>query len=362
MKSFFRNWRLWLTEGYLVAAMVIASASVGVMFLRLKAERDESAAERTKDVYREAAFALRDGELESRTRKVGDYLVAEGRLGRGSWGYEIAAHGRALVWYREPRAESIKFAYVDTPEYPFWRGGFAAGLAAAALTVALMILLASRHFHSFMKERDDFIAATAHDLRTPIALLSLQTRKSSDDLRNTAMRLRNLVANLTEFLQLGGRRPAPKRERLELAALYREAFGYFREGYEDVECEVSTTGESELFALADGDLVLQIFWNLLGNELKYAAGEGPVAVRFAAERGKALVEFADSGPGMSRTARRRCFDRYYRASTVAETGKGGFGIGLCNAREFARTMGGELTVRANSPRGCVFTLELPLAS
>ena len=41
------------------------------------------------------------------------------------------------------------------------------------------------------------------------------------------------------------------------------------------------------------------------------------------------------------------------------TGKGGVGIGRCTAREFAEAMGGTLTVRANEPRGCVFTLELP---
>ena len=58
---------------------------------------------------------------------------------------------------------------------------------------------------------------------------------------------------------------------------------------------------------------------------------------------------------------RRAFDRYYRAKTVLESGKGGFGIGLCTSREFARAMGGDLSVRANSPHGCVFTLSLPSA-
>jgi len=46
---------------------------------------------------------------------------------------------------------------------------------------------------------------------------------------------------------------------------------------------------------------------------------------------------------------------------VLQSGKGGFGIGLCTAREFAEEMGGSLSVRSNSPRGCVFTLKLPTA-
>ena len=56
---------------------------------------------------------------------------------------------------------------------------------------------------------------------------------------------------------------------------------------------------------------------------------------------------------------RQAFDRYYRAKTVLKSGKGGFGIGLCTAREFARAMGGDLVVEGNAPKGCVFTLSLP---
>ena len=48
-------------------------------------------------------------------------------------------------------------------------------------------------------------------------------------------------------------------------------------------------------------------------------------------------------------------------SMVAIVTGGSSGIGLCTAREFARAMGGDLSVRANSPHGCIFTLSLPAA-
>jgi signal transduction histidine kinase len=62
---------------------------------------------------------------------------------------------------------------------------------------------------------------------------------------------------------------------------------------------------------------------------------------------------------MTKRQQKKAFDRYYRSRTVLESGKGGFGIGLCTAREFAEAMGGTLSVRSNTPKGCVFTLELP---
>ena len=71
------------------------------------------------------------------------------------------------------------------------------------------------------------------------------------------------------------------------------------------------------------------------------------------------MELADEGQGMTKRQMKKAFDRYYRSRTVLESGKGGFGIGLCTAKEFAVAMGGTLSVGANSPKGCVFTLELP---
>jgi signal transduction histidine kinase len=106
-------------------------------------------------------------------------------------------------------------------------------------------------------------------------------------------------------------------------------------------------------------MTLQIIWNLLGNDLKYAAPYGRVAVRFSRTASEVYVEFIDEGQGMSGYQMAHAFDRYYRASTVLKTGKGGFGIGLCSARDFARSMRGDLTVRSNVPNGCVFTLKLP---
>ena len=92
--------------------------------------------------------------------------------------------------------------------------------------------------------------------------------------------------------------------------------------------------------------------------MKYAAPYGMVSVRSFVRGEKVVVELADEGPGMAAAEMRQAFDRYYRAKSVLKTGKGGFGIGLTTARDFARAMGGDLTIKANTPSGCIFTLTL----
>ena len=110
---------------------------------------------------------------------------------------------------------------------------------------------------------------------------------------------------------------------------------------------------------ADETMTVQILWNLFGNDLKYAAPYGNVSVVLSSGGGMVRASFVDEGQGMTRSQMKRAFDRYYRAKTVLESGKGGFGIGLCTAREFALAMGGDLVVDGNAPKGCVFTLSLP---
>ena len=282
-----------------------------------------------------------------------------GQVSGFAWGY--AAEGeRTRVWVRNG-PETYSSVLVDAkrpiPYAAIFYGG--GGLVAAMLV--LLTAFAVWSFLGFLRERDDFLAATAHDLTTPLAGLRLAIGRSPEDARTLVERLLLVVGNLKDFLRLGGRRPPPKSDAIDLAALAAEAYRLFAEDYRDVfdGADVEIAAEGPVMALGDATLVMQILWNLFGNDLKYAAPYGRVSVRVRREGRFALVEFADVGQGMTRREMRRAFDRYYRAKTVLQSGKGGFGIGLCTSREFARAMGGDLTVRANAPSGCVFTLRLP---
>ena len=247
-----------------------------------------------------------------------------------------------------PRPKAVEYEKI------LWPGG-----AFVLVVLVLITLWGVRYFIGYARARDDFLAATAHDLTTPLVGLRYVIGRDDAEARNLNERMIRIVGNIRDFLRLGGRRP-PAPERIDLRAAFAEAYGIFAADYaEEVSGPVATEGPDALYAMADPTMTVQILWNLLGNDLKYAAPYGRVTARFRARDGFAEVALADEGPGMDARQRRRAFDRYYRAKTVLETGKGGFGIGLCTAREFARSMGGELTVGPNGEKGCVFTLTLP---
>ena len=282
------------------------------------------------------------------------------RKGQSMWGVaKVRAAPGAVVWARDGKrilARGEELAETDFAAI-FWIGGPLALLILAGTTAFAVASL-----RAYVKSRDDFLAATAHDLATPLVGLRYMIGADDAEARLLNEKMLRLVENIKDFLRLGGRRRFEK-EVFDLRGAYADAYRVFAADYRDLLGgeDVPVEGEERLEVEADPLKTVQILWNLLGNELKYAAPHGGVKARFSRNGGAACVEIMDEGPGMSPRDMRRAFDRYYRVSTVLESGKGGFGIGLCVSREFARAMGGSLSVRANSPRGCIFTLSLPLA-
>ena len=276
-----------------------------------------------------------------------------------SWG--SVPKGQMLVWYEGGKrgcvAKLVEIVQERNYFGIFWIGG-----SLILFILIAMTFFSIRYFIEYVKTRDDFLAATAHDLTTPLVGMRYMIGRNDDEARTLNERMLRLVENITDFLRLGGSRKQPQSTSLDIVKCYNEAYALFREDYrdvfdgEDVPVKVAKDLPS---VLADETMTVQILWNLLGNDLKYAAPFGAVRVRIFAEGGFVKVEFADEGKGLSPAEMRRAFDRYYRAKTVLVSGKGGFGIGLCTAREFAEAMGGSLCVRTNSPHGCIFTLSLP---
>ena len=321
-------------------------------------ERNEQ--RRVLQEYREKTVEAKEkGEGEEFDFEKSGLKRGDLRITKEPWG-----SGRDFIWYF--RGGKVYRLQVEPVEgFDFRTVFYSIGVLISLLFIA-MTVFGVRYFWKFVKSRDDFLAATAHDLTTPLVGMRMMIGRADDEAKRLNERMILIVNNIKDFLKLGGKRRKPDLKPVDIVALTKEAYQLFAADYEDseggeVEFETERAGRpfSPVKAVADEAMTLQILWNLFGNNLKYAAPYGKVTVRFAQEAGFIRVEFVDEGQGMTPQQMKKAFDRYYRARTVLESGKGGFGIGLCTAREFARAMGGDLTVRANTPKGCVFTLVLP---
>ena len=336
---------------------------------------------RIGNVYREVAegMATNSTDVVSGMRQKGWWQ--NGKVEGVPWGYVVQGT-ETVVWLSDGKGLCRMRKVATERPYPYALVFYGGG---AVVAVVLLLLSAFMiwGFFRYLRARDDFLAATAHDLTTPLVGMRMMIGRNDDEAKRLNERMLLIVSNIKDFLKLGGKRRKPDLKPVDIVALAKEAYELFAADYADsegggVEFEVQGEGSRPteegdihcspspsnfaLTTLADETMTLQILWNLFGNDLKYAAPYGKVLVRFAAEDGFVRVEFVDEGQGMTSRQMKRAFDRYYRARTVLQSGKGGFGIGLCTAREFARAMGGDLTVRPNEPKGCVFALSLPTSS
>ncbi|MDZ4253199.1 MAG: HAMP domain-containing sensor histidine kinase [Sulfuritalea sp.] len=118
--------------------------------------------------------------------------------------------------------------------------------------------------------------------------------------------------------------------------------------------------EMEDFAMqTDPERLRVVLDNLLSNAVKYSPDDGQIVVNSRKEKGWAMLEVRDEGPGVAPAERERIFEPFYRGSADAAGTVRGSGLGLSIARDHVLALGGDIAV--GEGQGC-FTVTLPLGS
>lgn len=224
--------------------------------------------------------------------------------------------------------------------------------------------------------RRDFIANVSHELRTPVAVIRANAEtllagakddpqmapKLMDGLHRNAERLARILADLLDLsrLEAGQYRldvaPVPVKTVTEQSLSAVETTAQKR----GVAVELAVP--ESIAVAADAKALDQILVNLLDNGVKWARQEGTVRVE-AHEVGDAVrIEVQDDGPGIAEKHRARVFERFYRVDESRARDAGGTGLGLSIVKHLVESMGGEVGVEPNTPRGSVFWLQLPRAT
>jgi CheY-like chemotaxis protein len=110
---------------------------------------------------------------------------------------------------------------------------------------------------------------------------------------------------------------------------------------------------------ADPARILQIFWNLINNAIKYSTQGGFVSITTEdeAETGFVRIEVADSGIGIPQDRLGKIFDAFEQ---VHDENGVGLGLGLAISRVLAEMHGGSIEASSQGPgKGSVFTVRLP---
>jgi two-component system OmpR family sensor kinase len=117
-----------------------------------------------------------------------------------------------------------------------------------------------------------------------------------------------------------------------------------------------------LTVLGDRERLRQVVDNLLANVRAHTPPGAPAHVRLHQADGNAVLEVADSGPGMDAEQCESVFERFYRADQSRSRASGGAGLGLSIVAAVTEAHGGRASAVSTPGEGATFRIELPLAS
>jgi two-component system sensor histidine kinase SenX3 len=220
------------------------------------------------------------------------------------------------------------------------------------------------------RERSQFAAAAAHELRTPLAGLQLYGDMLADGLGDPAKmrdyarrmseeasRLGRVVSNVLGFSQLERGNLSVDARPGNVGAALCELAERAQPALDRAGAALALDVPPELAARFDRDALARIVGNLLDNAEKYGRDSDDRTIGLAARAAGEHVEIvvSDQGPGVAPAARGKLFRAFSRG--VAGDGPAGLGLGLALSQSLARAMGGELEHRP-APRGATFVLRL----
>jgi signal transduction histidine kinase len=215
--------------------------------------------------------------------------------------------------------------------------------------------------------RRQMIADIAHEVRTPLTILRGTTEALVDgvlppdvatlaSLHEEVLRLAGLVGDIETLAAADAAGLRLELDAIDLAAEVGAVVAGAEASAAAAELDLRASLDP---APVNGDArrLRQITTALLANALAYTPAGGTIRVTTRTDRGDALLEVADTGPGIAPEDVQHIFDRFYRGSRTA--GTSGSGIGLAIVRELSAAHGGTVDVAEPEGGGAAFTVRLP---
>jgi signal transduction histidine kinase len=228
------------------------------------------------------------------------------------------------------------------------------------------------------RAKSTFLANMSHEIRTPMnailgfSQLLLRDPKLTPEqhLRLSAINrngehLLGLLNDILEMSRIEAGRVTLNLGPCDLYQLLDDLELMFRERAEAKELEFLVEREPDLprQVLADEKKLRQVLINLLANAVRFTE-RGQVVLRLGSRTEtngdwRLRAEVDDTGPGIAAEERGRLFRQFEQTQSGRNAGSG-TGLGLAISREFARLMGGDITVHDRPGPGTVFRLEIGL--
>lgn len=224
--------------------------------------------------------------------------------------------------------------------------------------------------------KDRFLATLSHELRNPLAPLSVAAEllgqpqlgterllETREVIRRQVSHMARLVDDLLDVARVTQGKLELKRERVRAHAVFDTAIEAVRPLIERKRHTLEVGLEpADPWLYADPVRLQQAIANLLVNAGKYTHPGGHIRLDSKLQADALFIRVQDDGIGLRPEAQAQLFEMFAQDAHAAPQAEGGLGVGLYLVKQFVGLHGGEVHAHSDGPgRGSTFTMRLPIA-
>lgn len=241
--------------------------------------------------------------------------------------------------------------------------------------ITLVIVFRQKRYNEI---KNDFVNNMTHELKTPIASISLATQMLNDDsvtksekmrkhlvgvITDETKRLRFLVEKVLQMSMFDRKKAVFKKKRLDLNEMVENIANSFTLRVEHTGGKIYTEIEAVDSALYVDEVHFQnVINNLLDNAVKYRKPDQPINIylRTWNDDNHLYLSVRDTGLGIKKENLKKVFDKFYRVHTGNVHDVKGFGLGLAYVKKIIMLHNGDITIDSELGKGTKFTIKLPI--
>jgi len=224
--------------------------------------------------------------------------------------------------------------------------------------------------------KTDFINNMTHEFKTPIATINLaldaiknpKIINNQDKILNYVKMIRQenkrmhaQVETVLQISKLDKNQLDVSKEIIDIHEIIEEAISHVDLLIKNKKGNFQFKPEAlRLEMLGSSFHITNIFVNILDNAIKYSLDIPDISIRTENVGNTILIHIQDSGIGMSKTAQKHAFDKFYREETGNIHNVKGHGLGLSYVKKIIKIHQGSISVESEKGKGSLFTIQFPL--
>ena len=226
--------------------------------------------------------------------------------------------------------------------------------------------------------KNDFINNMTHELKTPIASISLAAQMLNDNsvgkspamlshlggvINDESKRLRFLVEKVLQMSMFDRKKAVFKKKELDLNEMVENIANSFTLRVEHTGGKIYTEIEAIDSAIYVDEMHFQnVIFNLLDNAVKYRKQDMPLDIYMKTwnDDQYLYLSIRDTGMGIKKENLKKIFEKFYRVHTGNLHDAKGFGLGLAYVKKIIDLHKGTIHVESEFGKGTKFTIALPV--